>query len=265
MNNFIKNIANQYNLSNLSPLDNHILSGFQNNFPIILKLSADIDGLKQEVVALNAFAGFGTVEVLAEKEGQILLTRAVPGTSLKTYFPSQDNEAIQITCEIIKRLHQAPLPPENTFPHIRDWLKILDQEWDIPIQDLKKSRELRDQLLATSAEPVLLHGDLHHDNILQNGKDWVVIDPKGVIGEQAYEVAAFIRNPIPELLDSENAANIIKNRITAFSKILGFDAKRIQDWCFVQAVLAWAWALEDGIGSSYFKYFTEIIQLIKSK
>jgi len=29
----------------------------------------------------------------------------------------------------------------------------------------------------------------NHDNILQNSNDWVVIDPKGVIGDSAYEVA----------------------------------------------------------------------------
>lgn len=259
MNTFIKNIANQYQLSNLSRLDNHLISGFKNNNPIILKLSSDIDRLKQEAAALKAFSGFGVVEVLEEKQGMLLMTRATPGTSLKTYFPSRDNEAIHIICELIKRLHQAPLPPENTFPHIRDWLQILDQEWNIPIHYLNKARVLRNQLLETSVPSVLLHGDLHHDNILQNSKEWIVIDPKGVIGEPAYEVAAFIRNPISELLESENAVNIIKNRISTFSDILGFDTKRIQDWCFVQALLAWAWALEDGMDSDYFKRFTESI------
>lgn len=73
-------------------------------------------------------------------------------------------------------------------------------------------------------------GDLHHDNILQNSDDearysfsdggWLVIDPKGVIGEQAYEVAAFIRNPIPELLTHDDAPTIIHNRITRFAELL---------------------------------------------
>ena len=107
----------------------------------------------------------------------------------------------------------------------------------IPAKYLKKARQIRDQLLKTDDPDVLLHGDLHHDNILQNGDDWVVIDPKGVIGESAYEVAAFIRNPIPELLNHAAAPNIIHNRVTRFAEALELSERRIIDWCFVQAVL----------------------------
>ena len=106
----------------------------------------------------------------------------------------------------------------------------------------------------------MLHGDLHHDNILQNGDDWVVIDPKGVIGEPAYEVAAFIRNPMPELLTHENAQKIIHNRITRFAKILELSEHRVIGWCFVQAVLSLVWAIEDGCDDTYFKNLTEFFE-----
>lgn len=85
-----------------------------------------------------------------------------------------------------------------------------------------------------------------------------MIDPKGVIGEPAYEVAAFIRNPIPELLNHDDAPNIIHNRITRFSELLELPSQRILDWCFVQAVLSWVWAIEDGCDSSYFEKITGI-------
>ncbi len=88
--------------------------------------------------------------------------------------------------------------------------------------------------------------------------DWLVIDPKGVIGEPAYEVAAFIRNPIPELLNHDDAPNIIHNRITRFSELLELPSQRILDWCFVQTVLSWMWAIEDGCDSSYFEKITGI-------
>ena len=121
---------------------------------------------------------------------------------------------------------------------------------NIPNHYLQKARKLRDQLLQTSEADVLLHGDLHHDNILQNGDDWLVIDPKEVIGEPAYEVAAFIRNPIPELLTHADAPNIILNRITRFAELLELPSQRILDWCFVQAVLSWVWSIEDGCDAS---------------
>jgi len=159
---------------------------------------------------------------------------------------------------VIKRLHKAPIPSTHAFPHIKDWLAALDNDLKIPAEHLQKVRELRDQLLKTVSPDVLLHGDLHQDNILKNGNGWVVIDPKGVIGEPAYEVAAFIRNPIPELLNYTDAPNIIYNRITRFAELLELPTKRIFDWCFVQAVLTWIWALEDSCDASYFVQLTKI-------
>lgn len=252
----------KYGLSDLEPVKNlsynYVLSGFQGSQPIILKLGLDIEGLKREAVALHAFAGFGVVKVLAESDGMLLLERAIPGVSLRTYFPVKESAAICITCECLKRLHLAPLPISRALPHIKEWVRALDENHNIPAHYLHKARQLRDDLLVTTTEPVLLHGDLHHDNILQNGDDWIVIDPKGVIGEPAYEVAAFIRNPVPELLALKHAASVISHRITRFAEILEIPERWILDWCFVQAVLAWAWALDDGCDESYFKQLIEV-------
>ena len=164
----------------------------------------------------------------------------------------------EIACGVMQKLHQANIPEGHNFPHIKDWLTALDKDWNIPNHYLQKARKLRDELLQTSKPDVLLHGDLHHDNTLQNGDDWLVIDPKGVMGEPAYEVAAFIRNPMPELLNHADASTIIHNRITCFAELLELPSERIIDWCFVQAVLAWVWALEDGCDASYFEKITGI-------
>ncbi len=196
----IMRVEATYGLSNLKPVNNlsynYVLSGFQASKAVILKLGLDIDGFKREAAALMAFSGFGVVDVLSENNGLLLLECAVPGVSLRSYFPEKDDEAINITANVIKRLHKAPIPSTHAFPHVKDWLTVLDSDLRIPAQTLQKARQLRDQLLKTAKTDVLLHGDLHHDNILQNGEDWLVIDPKGVIGEPAYEVAAFIRNPM---------------------------------------------------------------------
>jgi streptomycin 6-kinase len=241
---------------------NYVLSGLQGNNPIILKLGLDSEGLARESFALKCFAGYGVVKVLAEDKSMLLLERAVPGASLKRYFPDREQESIEIACSVMKKLHQANIPATHNFPHIKDWLAALDKGWPIPEGYLKKAKKLRDQLLQTSEADVLLHGDLHHDNILQTANNWVVIDSKGVIGEPAYEVAAFIRNPIPELLNHADAPNIILNRITRFSEALKLSERRIIDWCFVQAVLAWVWALEDSCDATYFEQLTKIFDKI---
>ncbi len=252
-----------YGLLNLKQVEalsyNYVLNGFQGSKAVILKLGLDIDGFKREAAALMAFSGFGVVEVLSANKGFLLLECASPGVSLKSYFPENDDEAINITANVIKRLHQVPIPSPHPFPHVKDWLAVLDSDLKIPVQTLQKARELRDQLLKTAASDVLLHSDLHHDNILQNGNGWVVIDPKGVIGEASYEVAAFIRNPIPELLTHDNAQKIIHKRITRFAELLELPSQRILDWCFVQAVLSWAWSLEDNLDPGYCKRFIGMI------
>ncbi len=260
----VAKIEAEYGLSNLKPVEalsyNYVLSGLQGSKAVILKLGLDIDGFKREAAALMAFSGFGVVAVLSENNGLLLLECAVPGVSLRSYFPEKDDEAINITANVIKRLHKAPIPSTHAFPHIRDWLAVLDSDLKIPAQTLQKAREIRDQLLKTADPDILLHGDLHHDNILKNGNDWVAIDPKGVIGEPAYEVVAFIRNPIPELLNYDDTQNIIHNRVTRFAEFLELPSQRILDWCFVQAVLSWVWAIEDDCDDTYSKNFTEFFE-----
>ncbi len=236
---------------------NYVLSGFHGDNPIILKLGLDMQ-LKREALALKCFAGCGVVKVLAEDNGMLLLQRAVPGISLKSYFRTNENESIEIVCKVMKKLHKASIPGAHHFPHVKDWLTALDKDWPIPDEYLQKARKLRDQLLQTSKPDVLLHGDLHHDNILQNGNDWMVIDPAGVIGEPAYEVAAFIRNPIPELLCIHNASRIIQNRMATFSDLLNIPKTKIADWCFVESVLSWIWNIQDKLNTEYFIKLTKI-------
>lgn len=197
--------------------------------------------------------------------GVLLLERVLPGTSLKTYFPTNDQEAMLIICNIIKKLHQAPYPKNNNFPIFSDWLIKLDKDYNIPTHYLIKARKLKDKLLKSSKKFVLLHGDLHHDNILKSSESWHIIDPKGILGEPAYEVGAFIRNPIPKLLSlDDEIINVINNRINFSAKFLDLEISRIKEWCFVQIVLAWIWALEDNLDTNYFFHPTKVFDIINT-
>ncbi len=213
----------EFNLKDLKPVQNlsynYVLTGLQAGRPIVLKLGLDHEGLAREAAALKVFQGHGGVDVLGEAPGALLLSRAVPGSSLKSYYPAQDQAGLKIACEVMQRLHQAPVP--NTgFPQMSDWLKILDKDWDIPAPYLAEARKLRDRLLLTASSPVFLHGDLHHDNILQDGESWMVIDPKGVIGQPVHEVWALMRNPNPDL-----SLNEIKERLKTVTKELNLESR----------------------------------------
>ena len=259
-------IQKRFGLTALQPVTNlshnYVLTGMQGDVPVILKLSHDVDSLNTEAAALVAFADYNAVSILAHADGVLLLSRLMPGHSLKTYFAGQDPIATTIAAKLMQQLHQAPIPLQHNFPHIKDWLTTLDKALNIPEPYLQQAKSLRDNLLATMPTTALLHGDLHHDNILASNDAWLAIDPKGVIGEPCYEIAAFIRNPIPELLATENHAAIIQQRISLFARLLALPEQRIVAWCFVQAVLAWAFSLDDHLNPSYFQQLTQVFARI---
>ena len=186
------------------------------------------------------------------------------GSSLKNFFPERDQQAIEIACHVIKELQTASGYECTDFSNIADWLKSFDKECNIPQQYLSRARALGKNLLATTAKQILLHGDLHHENILLSGHErWVAIDPKGVIGDPVYEVGAAIRNPIPDLLRNPHAKSIIQKRMKICADVLGFEYKRIFEWVYVQGVLSACWALEDGIDAAYFVGFIRILEEMK--
>lgn len=250
-------IAKEHNLSALIPVNNmtfnYVASGYQNDNPIILKISLNSKALAKEASCLKAFAKHAVAEVIADDNNMIIMQRAVPGSTLKDHFPDNDEEATKILCASVKKLHKASIPKSHNFYHLNELFKALEQTLDIPNEILTKAQHFKDNLLKSTTKEVLLHGDLHHDNILKNGDGWLVIDPKGFIGDPAFEPAAYLCNPIPELLQENQPREIIANRINICSAELGIDSRRISDWLYAKSVLCWAWSLEDNLDSSYWK------------
>lgn len=264
----IKELEKTFSLSQLRPFTNlsyhYVLSGYQGHDPIVLKLGIDEKSLTQEAAALKAFEGYGCIKLLAEGKSFLLLERAIPGGSLKSYFPDREEQAISVTADLMRSLHKAPVPDAGQLPHLRDWLQKLDADWDVPLPYLEEARRLRCQLLKTAASEVLLHGDLHHENILQGSRKWVAIDPKGVMGDPAYDTVSFIINPMQELIVHPQAKEIIHYRIYSLSSLLKINPGHLQDWCFVKSVLGWIWALEDGIDSEIFFQMTNMFDSLRN-
>jgi streptomycin 6-kinase len=118
---------------------------------------------------------------------------------------------------------------------------------------------LREELLASAPEPVLLHADLHHFNILAAERQpWLAIDPKAVIGDPAYEPAAFLRNPVDRLIGAPDCESIVARRIDQFAE--HFDRSRLTGWAFVHSVLSAWWSFEDhGRGHEPALRFAELL------
>jgi len=101
-------------------------------------------------------------------------------------------------------------------------------------------------LISSQKEVYLLHGDLHHGNILHSGTGWKLIDPKGVVGEMEYELIPFLMNHLPK----HEAGEIIDNRILLLFNELDIDIERIYGWGLCHSLLAAWWNIEDNLGLS---------------
>lgn len=109
---------------------------------------------------------------------------------------------------------------------------------------MEEARERYIELCGTQTQVRLLHGDLQHYNILlDDDRGWVAIDPKGVVAEVEFELAAGLRNPhgLPELYTT----SAIERRVGRLVGGLGVDRDRVIAWVFAQAVLSAIWTIED--------------------
>lgn len=265
----LQKIAQKYQLSSLTPLDNmtfhYVATGYQNDAPVVLKIGLNPKVLAHEALCLRAFEKTMVPQVIAHDDHMIIMQCAMPGHTLREYFPDNDIEATKILCSIIKQIHTAPIPTKHHFLRLDELFRTLDNKLEIPDKILTTAKNLRDKLLSTTKNDVLLHGDLHHDNILRNLDSWMVIDPKGFIGDPAFELAAYLCNPISQLLKSSQPRTLIENRINLCHAELSIDVARIVDWLYAKSVLCWAWSLEDHGDVSYWLNLIRIITPLRDR
>ncbi|HJY08493.1 MAG TPA: aminoglycoside phosphotransferase family protein, partial [Bryobacteraceae bacterium] len=180
--------------------------------------------------------------------GFLLMERVLPGEMLASI--DDDEKATRIAARVMRQLWR-PLPPENPFPSVAQWvdgLKDLRVRFGggtgpFPSSLVAMAESLFAELLSSSESPVLLHGDLHHFNILSSdGGDWLAIDPKGVSGERAYEAGALLRNPSRAVFTNSRTQ---RKRVKILVEELGLDEDRILAWSISQAVLSAWWSFED--------------------
>lgn len=250
--------AERWSLRLLPPFDlsyNYVCPARRaDGMEVVLKIGLPNPELESEQVALSAYAGRGCVRMLesAPDLSAFLLERLRPGTMLTEI--ADDEEATHIAAGVMAELWMPP-PAEQALPSTRDWangMARLRGTFDggsgpFPPAMVDTAERLFAELHASEGPPVLLHGDLHHFNILRAERaPWLALDPKGITGEREYETGALLRNPDLESLNDTELKAVTLRRIDLLSEILGFDRKRLAGWGYAQAVLSAWWSYEDG-------------------
>ena len=200
-----------------------------NGKPVVVKRGPDLERERRVLASCP-----GMVRIVKASPGELVTERL--GRPLAEV--EDDEQATRIAAHVMLRIRAAPTPG---FPTLHDWSRGFTIEH-------AETQQLYRDLVATQKAPVLLHGDLHHANILQADDGWLAIDPQGVLGEPAYEVGAFMRNPLQRVLTMP--AKQLTRRLDLLAELLHEPRERLQSWSYVQAVLASCWSVQDGDGDA---------------
>ena len=214
--------------------------------PAVLKLGVPDGHLDDEAETLRIFDGDGSVRLLAQDHAAaaLLIESAAPGTPVASLVPHDDAAATAVLIGIRRRLHRVP-PEKCTLPDLRGhgeaFRGYLRRPTTIPRSIVERAAELFEDLCASAPREAVLHGDLHHGNVLRAGADrWLAIDPHGVVGDPGYDGGALLYNPDPASRDAE-LLRLVPARIEQLAD--GADPDRVIAWGFVMGVLSEIWSV----------------------
>jgi streptomycin 6-kinase len=210
--------------------------------PAVLKLIYPHREAEHEAEALRAWDGDGAIRLLAHDESRsaMLLERCEPGTLLAKV---DSDLALDVLIGLLPRLWK---PVREPFRPLADeamwWIDYLPTEWERAGKPFE--RYLLDAAVArlgalanSQGEQVLLHQDLHGDNVLAaQREEWLVIDPKPLVGEREFAVAPIVRDP-----ELGHSRRDVLSRLDRLTSELGLDRDRARGWTIGQTI---AWSLD---------------------
>lgn len=221
----------------------------QEGMPVIIKLGVPGYDFTNEAKTVRAYGGNGFVSLIDDDvdNGAMLLNRLLPGRML---FEESEDVAIEEFVKVWKAIRRPVPQTEWNFPTILQWSNGLDRylesfpKGDGPISEewVMKAKTFFIEITDTSEEFGLLHGDLHHENILLSEDGWMAIDPKGVIGDQYFDLTSFLVN---HLFEVENPKELFEYRVNKIVSLLGLDMGRFLKSSFAMSVLYACWSVED--------------------
>ncbi len=213
--------------------------------PAVLKLFWPHREAEQEADALERWDGDGAVRLLARDDGRnaLLLECCEPGTFLSTA-----EDPVGVFVELLPRLWKSgegfrPLAEEAEW-----WIE--EDLAEVPVRRFREAaiHYLR-ELAPTQGEPVLVHQDLHGENVLAAQREpWLAIDPKPLAGEREFSIAPIVRSF--ELGHSKRDALY---RLDRLCSELDLDRGRALGWTVAQTV-AWSG------GSDYIEPHLDTVQ-----
>ena len=218
----------------------------------VLKVAFPHDEHLTGVEGMRIYAGRGCVRVLDTADGdtQVLMERVLPGTHL--HEVGDEAEEVRIAAGVIRRLHRPP-PAVHTLPPHSSWVdkalaRIAASDVDDSLLPRKLVRALETAVadLESLRRPVVLHGDLHHENILRDDRlGWLAIDPKGLVGDPALEIGRYMANELDRAVTTDGFRALAERRLEVFARELDEPLDRLRAAAAVDVIMCMGWELEN--------------------
>lgn len=213
--------------------------------PAMLKIIGDEIELKA-AHSLTYWDGAGAAKVYALEGPALLMERATgTGSLMAMALDGRDDEASRIACDVIGQLHA---PRAHAWPQdlvrLGPWFNSLEvaaaREGGVFTQAMTTATALLSQ--GEAVQP--LHGDIHHENVLDFGpRGWLAIDPKPLLGERGFDYANLLCNPE---LPTVTQASRFHRQLAVIATAADLPVQRLAAWTLAYAGLSAAWFLEDG-------------------
>lgn len=225
--------------------------------PAMLKLPHEPHERRGSML-MRWWSGAGAADVFAAGEGGALLLERATGTrSLAAWSRSgDDDEAMQVLGRALLRLHEPHTRalPDGLLP-LRTWFDDLEPAARVHGGVLRRASDIARRLLDAPADAVPLHGDLHHDNVLDFGPErgWLAIDPKGLLGERGFDYGNLFSNPqLPGEARSDVALQpgVFERRFEIVAREAPVERTRLLQWVVAYSGLSAAWIIGDGDDAS---------------
>ncbi|TQR20609.1 aminoglycoside phosphotransferase family protein [Psychrobacillus vulpis] len=250
----VQKYLDKWDLQSEGPVDNlsynYVLKvNYENDNRAILKLGVPNYDFDNEIRTLHTYNGKGCVQVIkSEPEcGAMLLEHLLPGTML---VEVEEMLAIKHFAKVWTQLRRQ-VEKNADHPSIKHWMRALDRylevytnnEGPISTYNIQLAQTYFNEICNTSIGSELLHGDLHHENILFSDKyGWIAIDPKGVIGDPYFDFISFLTN---QLFHKTNPKQLIEQRVIGLCEEMNLDKDRLLKSGFTMSILYACWGIED--------------------
>ena len=217
--------------------------------PAVLKLLTPLgqEDERHGATTLACWNGHGAVHLYRADAGAHLIEYIDGGDCVALVREGRDNEASSILGDILARIHAARSgpPPAELTPLEERFSELFDVAQRSGIDPIfTRAAKLARKFLDAPLNTAVLHGDLHHENVLwSSDRGWLAIDAKGLRGETTYDGAMAVLNPLGMDALVENPERI-RAIVRILSAKLGVNDRRLLRYTFAHACLSASWSME---------------------